>query len=72
MKNEIKHTACSSYRCEYHTVKNVKAIDKAAIAGERVENGYVYTMEGNSGDSCRQKRFAIGYYEIYGYGTPAY
>jgi len=39
---------------------------------ERVENGYVYTVEGNSGDSCRQKSYAIGYYEILGYGTPAY
>ena len=39
---------------------------------ERVENGYVYTVEGNSGDSCRQKSYAVGYYEILGYGTPAY
>ena len=39
---------------------------------ERVENGVVYTVEGNSGDSCRENRYAIGHYEIYGYGTPAY
>ncbi len=39
---------------------------------ERVENGYVYTVEGNSGDSCRQKSYPIGYHEIYGYGNPAY
>lgn len=39
---------------------------------ERVENGRVYTVEGNSGDSCRQKSYPIGYYEIYGYGCPAY
>ena len=38
---------------------------------ERVEGGYVYAVEGNSGDSCRQKSYAIGYYEILGYGTPA-
>lgn len=37
-----------------------------------VENGRVYTIEGNSGDSCRQNSYPIGYYEIYGYGTPAY
>ena len=37
---------------------------------ERVENGYVYTVEGNSGDSCRQKSYAVGHYEILGYGTP--
>ncbi len=39
---------------------------------EKVENGYVYTVEGNSSDSCRENRYALGYYEIFGYGTPAY
>ena len=39
---------------------------------EKVENGYVYTVEGNSGDSCRENRYPIGYYEILGYGIPAY
>lgn len=39
---------------------------------EKVENGYVYTVEGNSGDSCRENRYTLGYYEIFGYGTPAY
>ena len=39
---------------------------------EKVENGMVYTVEGNSGDSCRENRYAIGHYEIYGYGTPVY
>ena len=36
---------------------------------EKVENGTVYTIEGNSGDSCRQKSYPVGYYEIYGYGV---
>ena len=39
---------------------------------ERCENGIVYTVEGNSGDSCRENRYTVGHYEIYGYGTPAY
>lgn len=39
---------------------------------EKVENGVVYTVEGNSGDSCRENHYSIGHYEIYGYGTPAY
>lgn len=39
---------------------------------ERVENGRVYTVEGNSGDSCRQNSYPLGYYEILGYGAPAY
>lgn len=39
---------------------------------ERVEDGRVYTVEGNSGDSCRQRSYPLGYYEIYGYGIPAY
>ncbi len=38
----------------------------------KVEDGYVYTIEGNSGDSCAQRRYQIGYYEILGYGIPAY
>ncbi len=39
---------------------------------EKVEGGYVYTIEGNSGDAVRENRFPIGYYEIYGYGIPSY
>ena len=39
---------------------------------EKVENGRVYTIEGNSGDSCRQKSYPLGYYQIIGYGVPAY
>lgn len=37
---------------------------------EKVENGLVYTIEGNSGDKCREKTYPLGYYEIAGYGTP--
>lgn len=36
---------------------------------EKVENGRVYTIEGNSGDSCRERSYPLGYYEILGYGT---
>jgi hypothetical protein len=39
---------------------------------EKVENGCVWTIEGNSGDSCRENSYPIGYYEILGYGMPAY
>ena len=39
---------------------------------ERVENGIVYTVEGNSGDSCRENHYPVGHYEILGYGVPAY
>ena len=35
---------------------------------EKCENGIVYTVEGNSGDSCRQRQYPVGYYEILGYG----
>lgn len=35
---------------------------------ERVDNGVVYTVEGNSGDSCRENHYPVGYYEILGYG----
>lgn len=36
---------------------------------ERVENGRVYTIEGNSGDRVRQNSYPIGYGEILGYGV---
>lgn len=36
---------------------------------EKVENGIVYTVEGNSGDACRQRQRAVGDYEILGYGV---
>ena len=39
---------------------------------EKVENGIIYAVEGNSGDSCRENHYAVGYYEILGYGVPAY
>lgn len=39
---------------------------------EKVENGIVYTVEGNSGDSCRINQYPVGYYEILGYGCPQY
>ena len=47
------------------------AADHVGIV-EKVDGGIVYTVEGNSGDSCRENRYAIGRYEIYGYGTPTY
>ena len=37
---------------------------------EKVENGQVYTVEGNSGDKCCQRSYPVGCYEIYGYGVP--
>ena len=37
---------------------------------EKVENGRVYTIEGNSGDSVRQNSYPVGHYEVLGYGCP--
>lgn len=39
---------------------------------EKVENGRVYTIEGNSGDSVRQNSYPVGHYEILGYGCPEF
>lgn len=39
---------------------------------EKCENGTVYTVEGNSGDACRQRQYTVGSRNIYGYGIPAY
>lgn len=38
---------------------------------ERVENGMVYTVEGNSRDVCRQKQYSLGSSVILGYGMPS-
>ena len=39
---------------------------------EKCENGTVYTVEGNSGDACKQRQYSVGSSLIYGYGIPAY
>lgn len=39
---------------------------------EKCENGTVYTVEGNSGDACKQRQYAVGSSVICGYGMPAY
>ena len=39
---------------------------------EKCENGVVYTVEGNSGDACRQNQYTVGSSSLYGYGVPAY
>lgn len=39
---------------------------------EKVEGGIIYTVEGNSSNKCRERTYPVGYYEIYGYGTPAF
>ena len=40
---------------------------------EKVENGRVYTVEGNStNDTCRNKSYPLSSNVIYGYGTPSY
>lgn len=39
---------------------------------QKVENGIVYTVEGNSGDSCRVNQYPVGHYEVLGYGIPQY
>ena len=39
---------------------------------EKVEHGRVFTIEGNSEDRCAERIYPVGYYEILGYGIPAY
>ena len=39
---------------------------------EKCENGIIYTVEGNSGDACRQRSYPVGSSSIYGFGIPAY
>lgn len=40
---------------------------------EKTEDGYIYTIEGNStDDGCRAKKYQINSKVIYGFGVPAY
>ena len=39
---------------------------------EKTEGGTVYTVEGNSGDACRENSYPVGDARIYGYGVPMY
>ncbi len=57
------------YQCMEETQNNPQdgVPDHMGIA-ERVENGRVHTVEGNSDDKCCQRSYSVGYYEIYGYG----
>ena len=50
---------------------NDGSIDHVGIV-EKCENGTVYTVEGNSGDACRQQSYPVGSSSIYGYGCPKY
>ena len=50
---------------------NDGSIDHVGIV-EKCENGTVYTVEGNSGDACKQQSYPVGSNSIYGYGCPAY
>ena len=50
---------------------NDGSIDHVGIV-EKCENGTVYTVEGNSGDACKQRNYPVGSSSIYGYGVVAY
>ena len=39
---------------------------------ERVENGVVFTIEGNTDDQCGENRYRLGASPIFGYGLPLY
>ena len=39
---------------------------------EKVENGFVYTVEGNSGDVCAERHYTLRVAPIFGFGLPEY
>ena len=47
---------------------NDGSIDHVGIV-EKCENGIVYTVEGNSGDACKQQSYPVVSGSIYGYGV---
>lgn len=36
---------------------------------EKIEDGYIYTIEGNSSDEVKERKYQLGYIRIYGYGV---
>ena len=43
------------------------AADHVGIV-ERVEGDVIYTVEGNTSDSCAERSYAVGWYEVFGFG----
>lgn len=39
---------------------------------EKVEDGMVHTIEGNTGDTCDRRQYELNSLDILGYGTPMY
>jgi len=39
---------------------------------EYCENGVVHTIEGNTGDACKRKKYNVISQSILGYGIPMY
>ena len=39
---------------------------------EKVEDGLVYAIEGNTGNTCAERRYPVGNAPIYGFGLPSY
>ena len=39
---------------------------------EKVENGLIYTVEGNTGDVCAERRYTLASAPVYGFGLPLY
>ena len=64
-KAERSVNANSSSDEEYASDKLESGIDEVVHDG-------AYTVEGNSGDTCRTKTYPVGSSVIYGYGIPAY
>ncbi len=62
----------------HKTVKEIMAQygftedQKAPVAERLAQDSSMWPVEGNSDDSCRENHYTVGYYEILGYGIPAY
>ena len=52
--------------------KNSKGVRTHTGLVYQVDSNYVYTVEGNSGDGVKKKKYAINSSSIYGYGRPKY
>ena len=53
-------------------IKNMITYDSNSSSLKITLNGKVYTIEGNSNDSCAERNYDINSSVIVGYGTPMY
>ena len=57
-EKEIQKLQCEKERIASVSYTHLDVYKRQIV--EKCENGTVYTVEGNSGDACKQRQYAVG------------